>query len=435
MKVHPDRRRFLGQFLGGVTAGALAPELLAGATGRSPLASLSRLATESSPGQEGEGYWRLVKEQFQLDPELTLMNAANLCPSPYPVQDAVFTLTRSVDRDASFQNRAQFGPLRASATEALARYLGADVDEIALVRNTSEGNNMVLNGIPLGPGDEVVIWDQNHPTNNISWDVKAERYGFEVRRVSTPRDPRASEDLIAPFLAAFTSRTRVVAFSHISNVSGMAIDAAELCRRAHDRGILALVDGAQAFGVVELDLHAMGCDFYTGSAHKWFVGPKEAGILYVRRDRIDDLWACNTGVGWEGALRSGAAKFENLGQRDDAAVAAMGTTVDFHESIGIRRVELRARNLVTALMEGLAERVPGIRFHTPARPELRAGVLVFGIEGREPRPIFEQLYAEDRIAGAGMGGDFAGVRFSPHLYNTMDEVERVVSAVARVVGV
>jgi selenocysteine lyase/cysteine desulfurase len=280
----------------------------------------------------------------------------------------------------------------------------------------------------------VVIWDQNHPTNNISWDVKAERYGFEVRRVTTPIEPGSPEDLIAPFLAAFTPRTRVVAFSHISNVSGMVIDASELCRAAQARGILTLVDGAQAFGVVQLDLHAMGCDFYTGSAHKWFVGPKEAGILYVRRDRIDDLWACNTGVGWEGALRNGAAKFENLGQRDDATVAAMGTTVDFHQSIGASRIELRARQLVTALMEGLREGVPGVHFHTPARPELRAGVLVFQVEGRESRPIFEQLYAEDRIAGAGMGGDFEGVRFSPHLYNTMDEVERAVAAVARIVG-
>jgi selenocysteine lyase/cysteine desulfurase len=324
--------------------------------------------------------------------------------------------------------------LRTKAREALARYLGADADEVALVRNTSEGNNMVLNGIPLGPGDEVVIWDQNHPTNNISWDVKAARYGFRVRRVTTPRDPQDADELIAPFVATFTPRTRVVAFSHISNVSGMVIDAAELCRRASDRGILTLVDGAQAFGVAELDLHAMGCDFYTGSAHKWFVGPKEAGILYVRRERVADLWACNTGVGWEGALRRGAEKFENLGQRDDATVAAMGTTVDFHESIGPRRIEMRARDLVTALMDGLAERVPGVRFHTPSRPELRAGVLVFQIEGREPRPVFEELYAQHRIAGAGMGGDFAGVRFSPHLYNTMEEVERAVSAVARIVG-
>jgi selenocysteine lyase/cysteine desulfurase len=112
----------------------------------------------------------------------------------------------------------------------------------------------------------------------------------------------------------------------------------------------------------------------------------------------------------------------------------MGTTVDFHESIGPGRIEMRARSLVTALMEGLRNRVPGVSFHTPSHPELRSSVVVFTVEGREPRPIFEELYAEHRIAGAGMGGDFAGVRFSPHLYNTMEEVERAVSAVARIVG-
>lgn len=211
-----------------------------------------------------------------------MMNAANLCPSPYPVIETVEQLTRDVDMDASFQNRGKFGELREKARTALAAHVGADPTEIAITRNTSESNNTVVNGLTLGAGDEVVIWDQNHPTNNTSWEVRAERMGFSVKKVATPPSPQSPEELVSVFADALSARTKVLSFTHVSNVSGVELPAKELCRMARERGILTLVDGAQSFGAIHLDLHDMGCDFFSGSSHKWFVGPKEAGILYVR---------------------------------------------------------------------------------------------------------------------------------------------------------
>jgi selenocysteine lyase/cysteine desulfurase len=376
--------------------------------------------TAGDPGDES--FWRLVKEQFPLRDGLILMNAANLCPSPYPVQEAVFRFTRDVDADASFQNRAKFDELRENARTALAEYVGATVDEIAITRNTSEGNNTVINGLDLGRGDEVVIWDQNHPTANIAWDVRAERYGYTVKRVATPPSPDNVDELIQPFADVITSNTRALAFSHFSNVSGVALPAKRLCAIARERGILTLVDGAQSFGAVRLDLHQMGCDFFTASAHKWFVGPKEAGLLYVRRERAADLWPSGVGVGWAGAKDAGARKFETLGQRDDAAIVAMGTTVLFHERIGVDRLEGRMRQLSAALKQELADRVPAGRFHTPLDPELSAGVVVFDPGVADLREAYERLYAEHGIAGAPRGGEFSGIRLCPHIYNTLEEV-------------
>jgi selenocysteine lyase/cysteine desulfurase len=381
-----------------------------------------------------EHYWQLVKEQFPLRPGLTIMNAANLCPSPYPVIEAVAGLTRDVDSDASFQNRGKFGELKEKARTLLARYLGAHSDEIAITRNTSEGNNAVINGLDLGPGDEVVIWDQNHPTNNVAWDVRADRFGYTVRRVSTPVSPAEDAELVAPFVEAITGRTRVLAFSHVSNISGIGLPAAELCAHARERGILTLVDGAQTFGALQLDLHQMGCDFYTGSSHKWLMGPKEAGVLYVRSDRTDELWPSDVGVGWASALENGAQKFDNLGQRDDAAVSAMGTAVDFHNTIAPERIEQRVRELATSLMTGLSERLPDARFHTPFKPQQRAGVVVFEIPGTDPRQLFSNLYAQHDVAGAPRGGEFSGVRLSPHIYNTMEDVNRVLEVVPQLIG-
>ncbi len=421
----PDRRRFLSQLLGGAAATLATPSWLSATPSEGDLGSCL-----SGHGPEDEAYWRRVKEQFSIAPGLILMNAANLCPSPYPVQEAVFRHTRDVNRDASFQNRGKFGALKEEARQALADYVGASPSEIAITRNTSEGNNSVVNGLDLGPGDEVVLWDQNHPTNNVSWDVRARRWGFTVRRVTTPPGSEDAEELLDTFVSALSGRTRVLSFSHLSNVSGVKVPAKALCHAARERGILTLVDGAQTFGALSLDLHDLGCDFFTASSHKWFVGPKEAGLMFVREESQGFLWPSDVGVGWEGAEVNGAQKFENMGQRDDAAVVTMATAAAFHQAVGPTAVENRVRALATGVKRGLAESVPGIRFHTPSSEDLSGGVVIFALPGGRHREIFQAVYETHHLGCASMGGAFDGIRLSPHLYNTMGEVETAVEAVA-----
>jgi len=439
----PDRRRFLAQFLGGAAATAALPgHLVATEVAGESDRALRWLGLEPThgtgwldllPGPVGpwdESYWQRVKEQFSLAPGLILMNAANLCPSPYPVQETVFRHTRDVNRDASFQNREKFVELKEEARIALASLVGASPTEIAITRNTSEGNNTIVNGLDLGPDDEVVLWDQNHPTNNVSWDVRARRWGFNVVRITTPPRPSDPGELLEAFRSALSSRTRVLSFSHVSNVSGVALPAKELCALARDRGVLTLVDGAQTFGAQQLDLNGMGCDFFTGSSHKWLMGPKEAGVLFVRDESQDRLWPSDVGVGWEGAEANGAQKFDNLGQRDDAAVVTMGTAAGFHQAIGPDAVEARVRALASALKTALADAIPEILFHTPAGPEMSLGVVVFAVPGKVHRDIFESVYRTHHLGCASMGGDFDGLRLSPHIYNSMAEVETAVEAVA-----
>ncbi|NNM03659.1 MAG: aminotransferase class V-fold PLP-dependent enzyme [Gemmatimonadetes bacterium] len=421
----PDRRRFLSHLLGGTAATLALPSWLEGAS-----AEGVRGVPYGGGEPEDEAYWERVKAQFSIAPGLILMNAANLCPSPYPIQETVFRHTRDVNRDASFQNRGKFGELKEEARQALAQYVGASTTEIAITRNTSEGNNSVVNGLDLGPGDEVILWDQNHPTNNVSWDVRARRWGFSVQRVTTPPGTGDPGELYDAFVSALTDRTRVLSFSHLSNVSGIRLPAKQLCAVARERGILTLVDGAQTFGFLDLHLRDLGCDFFTGSSHKWFVGPKEAGLLFVRTESQDRLWPSDVGVGWEGAEANGAQKFENMGQRDDAAVVTMAAAAAFHEAIGPAAIEARVTALASALKDRLSESIPGVRFHTPRDPALAGGVVVVALPNGSHREIFEALYETHNLGCASMGGAFDGIRLSPHLYNTMEEVDIAVEAVA-----
>ena len=382
---------------------------------------------------DDEALWQLVREQFAIRPGFTLMNAANLCPSPFPVSDAVVRYTRDIDTDASLQNRAKFDGMYEWASEALARYMGADADEVVITRNTTEGNNVVVSGADLRRGDEVVLWDQNHPSNNVSWDVQARRRGFTVIRVTTPIDPKSTYDLTAPFAEALTERTRVLSFSHVSNVSGVALPAKELCAIASERGILTLVDGAQTFGSHVVNLHELGCDCYTGSAHKWFLGPKEGGILYVRRERAPEIWPLMVGVAWEERHALGARRFSTLGQRDDANHAAVGRTVEFLETIGNVPIEARVRSLATALKAAVAERIPAAEVLTPTGPVFSGGVVVFTVPGADLQAAFDRLYADHQVGCALMGTEKQYLRFCPHIYNSMDEVHRVVEAVRSLV--
>ena len=162
------------------------------------------------------------------------------------------------------------------------------------------------------------------------------------------------------------------------------------------------------------------------------MGPKEAGVLYVKEDRIADLWANDVGVGWQGAIRNGAQKFENLGQRDDACLAATGTAAEFHATIGVDRIDKRVKTLATTLIEQLQDRIPGVTFTTPLDPDLRAGVVIFAVPGVDPGELYGRLYTDFHIAGARRA---TGVRLCPHLYNTMEEIDRAVAGAAAIGGV
>lgn len=411
-------------FLKGIAASAaLLPTAL-----ESSEATISALTQTPA---EGEEYWRLVRAQFSFREEKVPMNAANLCPSSRAVAERVGELTSDIDRDCSSNNRAKFRELLETSRQKVAQQLGVTADEIALVRNTSEANNTINNGLALEEGAEVVLWDQNHPTNNVAWEVRAARFGLAIRRISTPTHPASSQELFDTFASALTDNTKVLSITHVSNVSGIRLPVKELVAAAHARGVYVHVDGAQSWGALDVDLRDLGCDSYSASAHKWFMGPKEVGVLYVKESNIARIWPNIVAPGWGNDVDPdprGARKFESLGQRDDACLAAVGTTVDFHNAIGAARIEARMIELATALKDGLTD--AGLSLVTPRSVELSGGVCIGEVEGSKRREVVNRLYEEHGIAGASTGG----LRLCPHVYNTMEHIERAVAGVSAILA-
>ena len=380
-----------------------------------------------TPAVPDEAFWRDVRARFLVPPATHFLNAANLCPTSLAAVEAHERNLRLYEAEPSPDVRGGLLEQREEARRLLAAALRVTAEEIVITRNTTEGNNLVSSGLDLGAGDEVVVSDDNHPSNLRAWELKAERFGFSLVRVPVPDRHPGTDGYVDLFTRAFTPRTRVVAFTHVSSNSGDLIPAAELCAAARARGVLSLCDGAQSFGVLDNDLSAMRPDFYTGSMHKWPCGPKEKGVLYVRADVQDRLHPSIVGVyaGRVGVSRA----LEGCGQRDDASIAAVVEAVRFQDAIGRGAIERRARQLASALMGGLRG-LDGVTLWTDPAPERSAAIVIFQPGALDARRLGAALRDDLRIIVTTRGGEHnPGLRVSPHFYNTMDEIDTLVGAV------
>jgi selenocysteine lyase/cysteine desulfurase len=376
------------------------------------------------------GKWDLVWKQFPLADGLMYLNAANVAPCSQPALDLYRKQLQDFQSDPSFQNRAKYAPAEEAVRSKLAALVRAKPDEIAMTRNTSEASNIIVQGIDLKPGDEIVVTSHNHPSNLDSWKIRARRHGLVVRVIPEPRSLTEPAQLVDLCRKKLSPRTKVIAITHLTSTIGVLYPAREIAELARSRGIWMHLDGAQTLGAMEIDLKRIGCDSYSSSAHKWPMGPLECGVLYIREERLPQIWPSIVTAGWRDNL-VGARKFEVFGQRDDPRLVAFGAAIDFLNELGVPAIEERVRFLATRLRNGLLE-TPGITVHGSREAELCFSV-VKAKHARVPsRKLYDELWARHRMAlSLTPEGEIEGVRFSPHIYNSVDEIDAAVSAVRR----
>jgi selenocysteine lyase/cysteine desulfurase len=385
-------------------------------------------ALASGGAAVGEAFWKSVRDQFVMPPDLAVMNAANLCPASRPVLETLQRETQSVDRDPSPNNRARLYPEKENTRKALAEFLRVTPDEVIITRNTSESNNLVSNGLDLKTGDEVIVHADNHPSNLTAWREKGKRFGFSVVTIEQKNPHPGQEYYVEAFTRAITPRTRVLCFTHLSSTVGDLMPAKELCRVARERGILSLVDGAPSFGLLDVNLADMQPDFYSGSAHKWPCGARESGVLFVNKTVQARLWPSIYSA-YPGAVGF-SRTFEGFGQRDEATMIAFRAALAVQDKVGRAAIEQRARDLTSQLMAGLSK-MPEIKIWTSPVPELRAAIVSFLPGALDAHKLATALYEKDKIGITTRGGqDRAGLRVSPHFYNSPAEVDRLLAALA-----
>jgi selenocysteine lyase/cysteine desulfurase len=358
------------------------------------------------------------------------MNAANLCPMPSAVTEAHNQYAMQLDRSLSTASRRSIEAFKEEARSRVAAMLGVSGDEIAIVRNASEANGTIVQGFPLDAGDEVVLWDQNHPSNLVAWEVQAARTGATVRRFAVPVNIGSIDEVVDLFLSVVGANTRVVSFTHISNVTGFKLPLAEICAalRRKKGDVFIHVDGAQTWGAVDINLGGTEADSLSGSAHKWFMGPREVGILYLRERHISRIWPNIVSVPWgitPADAPTGARKFDALSQRDDAAIASLNDAALYHETITPAGIEAQSKAVADRLRAGLLDL--GVGFVSSNNPSFTSSVVIIQAPQERADSLVGKVFDDAGVQCAATGG----FRMSPHIYNTADHVDRVIGALKK----
>jgi selenocysteine lyase/cysteine desulfurase len=329
-----------------------------------------------------------------------------------------------------------------------AAFAGCSEDEIVFTRGTGEGLAMIAAGLDLANGDEVVTTTQEHPAALSPWLFLARRRGVVVKQVDIPVTVTSPEQIVALISAACTDRTRVLAFSHIQYGDGAVLPVRELCQLARQRNIVSVVDGAQAFGMLEYELRDLGCDYYATGFHKWLAGCHGTGMLYVRRESLDRLWPSEprgidasppvfapTESAGQATTPAALHKLGNVVPSLWPALRGVEAALNFQEQVHRGRIEARIRELAIYARMRL-QRIPAVELLTSARPGLWAGILTFRVIGRRAADIASTLALANgvylRVLKWPKSEDGA-LRASLHIFNSSDDIEKFGQALQQLV--
>jgi isopenicillin-N epimerase len=421
-----SRRNFMRRLTGSAALGAA----LAEAAGVRVRASMRHVEQAAGAATSDADFWSRIRGEFMLDGHVAYLNNGTLGPTPKPV---LYTLIERYQRLAmeTGPENTLHSQLAEDVRKKAAAFINADVDEIALTHNTTEGMNFVANGLDLKSGDEVVMTFHEHPGGREPWKLKAKRHGIVVKEMPFPLPLADPATVMNLFNDAITPRTKVISFSHTTYQTGTMMPAKQICALARSKGILSLVDAAHPLGQMQIDMKDIGADYYAMSPHKWLDAPTGTGLLYMRRESQDRVWPTMGSTGWDDPKR-GAARFDRLSQRAWPLVLAVGAALDFQSAIGKERIESRVRMLHARLRDKVAA-VPGVKIYTSPHPELSCALLGLSIGTLNNQAIVDTMLARHQTWIRTIAYDLNAVRISTHHYNTEQQVDRCVEGLQDIV--
>jgi selenocysteine lyase/cysteine desulfurase len=377
-----------------------------------------------------ESYWREIQQAFTLDRTISNLNNGNSCPSPRVVHEA-FKRYLDISNQAPVYYRGQIERNMETVRRRLAAEFGADPEEIAITRNASESLQIAQDGLELRAGDEVLTTHQDYPRMLTTWDQRQRRDKIKVTRIQFPV-PTTQDDLYQRFEAAITPQTKVLLMCHVTNITGQLFPVQRLCRMARQRGITTIVDAAHSVAHFPFKLRDLECDVAGTSLHKWLLAPHGTGLLYVRKDRIKDLWPLQAA---NERQNLDIRKFEQVGTQQVAPRAAIAEALAFHQAIGGERKAARLRYL-TQYWANQVKDLPKVKIYTSLEPGQSWGLAYVGIDGVQARTLNDFLWNKYRIIGQGMSAgqypgqqyDYQGTRITPNVYTTLEELDTLVVA-------
>jgi isopenicillin-N epimerase len=373
-----------------------------------------------------EDFWKHIRRAYVRDPNILNLNNGGVAPSPAIVVDAEIEALRYSNLLPSYHMWRELEPRIEDVRKTLARMWNADPECIAITRNASESLQIAQFGLDLAPGDEVLITSQDYPRMITTWQQRQRREKIVMKQLDFAVPVKDPADLVRLFEQAITPRTHVIHVSHVGFMTGQIFPVKEICALARRRGITSIVDGAHAFANVPFQFSDLDCDFYGASLHKWLSAPIGTGMLYVRKDRIAKHWAL---MAAPESMDKDIRKFEEIGTHPAAMHNATLQALQFHEQIGDERKFARLRYLKQRWAERL-ERLPGARMLVGLEPNQSGAFGTMQFDTLDSGKLGDELLSKHNILVTPIAGPgFNGLRVSPNVYTSVEEIDRFCAAV------
>lgn len=386
---------------------------------------LDLLEIEKRAEDVSEEYWTLIKSQFSFAPKLRYFNNASLGGSPLLVQKAT---THARDTLDGFPSKYMWGGWdveKEKVRQSIADLLSVSNEEIALIHNTTEGMNLIARSFDLVPGDEVILADHEHKSGSICWEVFQESKGVKIIRPTLPLLPQNEEEIVEVYRKAITPKTKIISICHIVNTNGMILPIKKITEMAHARGIMVAVDGAQGAGMISIDLHDLGCDYYTASAHKWLFAPKGMGIFYAKQEsqhHLKPLIVCR------GHKTETIRRLENYNTRNLPELLGLGSAIEFYNYVGKEKIHNRSYELKYYFLSKI-EAIPSLQLKTPASDDLSAAIQIVEVVDKDVKDAKEYLSDNYNIDCRPMSTfGLNALRISLSIYITKADIDYLVDA-------
>lgn len=365
----------------------------------------------------------MVRKQLLVPEKRIYLNTGSLGPCPVHIIDAMHALTRQLEMNPVKENWGPLGNQMELVRKKVADFIHAAVDEIVLTRNTTEGLNLVAQSLSIKEGDEIITTTLEHGGAEVGLDFLVKTKGVVLKKIELPMPARSAEEVVKVVEKSITSKTKVLLLSHVNTVTGMIMPFADIARITQPKGIFLMADGAQAPGITKVDVKALGVDAYSASGHKWLMGPKETGFLYINKSVQESVKPVFIHSGNEAYTASS-------GTRNVATIIGLGMAIDFITSIGLEKIQQRTLQIRNYCLAEL-KKIKGLKVISPENRSLSTGIVSFSLDSVSNADVFNKLNEQDIIVK--LLSQHNAIRISCHLFVSKQDIDKFIKALKQLV--
>jgi selenocysteine lyase/cysteine desulfurase len=375
-----------------------------------------------------ESFWSGIRNEYEVSPDFINLENGMFGMPALPVQRAFDRINAQVNREGPFFMRTRYPQLYAQTTATLARFAGVEDGETLIVRNATEGMNILIQGYPFQPDDELIYADLDYDSVRGTLEMMQARHRLKLVKVKLPFHPASDDEIVSLYENAITPKTRVMVVTHVLHRTGQILPVASIAAMAKSHGVDVFVDAAHSFAHIDYRVPELGCDFFVANLHKWLGAPLGVGMLYVKKSRIKDIAPLFGDIDF---APDNIRKLGHFSTTPPAPELAIEDAIAFHQRIGGANKEARLRYLKTYWVERV-KGLPHIEMMTPTEPYRSCGIAAFRVRGKTAKDVAAWLFREHRIfTVAAAVGDVDMVRVTPHLYTSTNDLDRLVEALRK----